>query len=329
MKKTISVFLAISFILSLYAYSVSKAGIDSIRSALTLCASSLIPALFVSFVLSSYLVESGLGKYAGHLLQRLPLYRFGIPQSCAAAALLGFVCGFPVVAVYSNSLYEKNLCTKQQAQRTALLCSLPSFSFTVGYVGNVLFDSIATGIALYVIEIIASLTVGALLYSDKKEEMKVDTDRKISLLKPIVPSVVQSAQKCLTVCAFVCLFYTVAAFVSDIVKMPAVSMTAAIFLELSAACEKCASISGDFGVVISAVSLGFSGLCVACQICACMPFIEFGKYLLVKLCTAATAGVYAFLIFKTSVYISLPTVLIIFTASLILPRYFSPLPLKN
>ena len=68
------------------------------RDGLALCGNVIIPSLFPFFVLSSLVVELGMSRYLGRLLEGVmaPLFRVG--GACSSALALGFVGGYPVGA---------------------------------------------------------------------------------------------------------------------------------------------------------------------------------------------------------------------------------------
>ena len=82
------------------------------RDGLALCGNVIIPSLFPFFVLSSLVVELGMSRYLGRLLEGVmaPLFRVG--GACSSALALGFVGGYPVGARTAIALYENGQCSK-------------------------------------------------------------------------------------------------------------------------------------------------------------------------------------------------------------------------
>ena len=68
------------------------------RDGLALCGNVIIPSLFPFFVLSSLVVELGMCRYLGRLLERVMAPLFRVRGACASALALGFVGGYPVGA---------------------------------------------------------------------------------------------------------------------------------------------------------------------------------------------------------------------------------------
>lgn len=79
---------------------------EAARSGLALCGNVIIPSLFPFFVLSSLVVELGMSRYLGRLLQPVMAPLFRVNGACAAALALGIVGGYPVGARTAISLYQ-------------------------------------------------------------------------------------------------------------------------------------------------------------------------------------------------------------------------------
>ena len=85
--------------------------VEAAKAGLELCGNVIIPSLFPFFVLSGLIVETGLVKHLGRLLQPVMKPLFNVGGSCAAAFALGVVGGYPVGAVTAIDLYKKGRCT--------------------------------------------------------------------------------------------------------------------------------------------------------------------------------------------------------------------------
>ena len=132
------------------------------RDGLALCGNVIIPSLFPFFVLSSLVVELGMSRYLGRLLEGVmaPLFRVG--GACSSALALGFVGGYPVGARTAIALYENGQCSKTEAERLLAFCNNSGPAFILGVVGTGIFASSRAGLLLYLAHIAASLCVGLL-----------------------------------------------------------------------------------------------------------------------------------------------------------------------
>ena len=76
-----------------------------------------------------------------------PLFR--VNGSCSAAFALGIIGGYPVGAKTAISLYEKQYCTKAEAERMLSFCNNSGPAFILGVVGAGVFSSGTIGMMLY------------------------------------------------------------------------------------------------------------------------------------------------------------------------------------
>ncbi len=153
----VSVALALS-VLSLMLFPTQS--VEAARAGLELCGNVIIPSLFPFFVLSGLIVEMGLVRHLGRLLQPVMKPLFNVGGSCSAAFALGIIGGYPVGAVTAISLYKKGLCSKSEAERLLAFCNNSGPAFILGVVGAGIFSSSLVGLVLYLAHIISSVIVG-------------------------------------------------------------------------------------------------------------------------------------------------------------------------
>ena len=263
---------------------------DAMRSGLSLCGNVLLPSLFPFFVLSSLVVELGMARYLGKLLEPVmrPLFRLG--GSCACALALGFVGGYPVGAKTTLELYQAGNCSRTEAQRLLSFCNNSGPAYVLGVVGAGVFNSSAIGFFLYLTHLLAAVLVGILFRFYRSDQppstsKSTWTIQTTSASLAFTRSVTGALSSCLNICAFV-LFFTV------ILRCLALSgwmdllstLLCTLFgwagltplrasplltglLEVSTGVSALTS-TGDVysGVVIAALLLGWGGVCVHCQV---------------------------------------------------------------
>ena len=134
---------------------------EAARESLALCLETVIPALFPFFVVSALLVDLGLARAAGRVLQPVmsPLFHVGGPG--AAALALGLLGGYPAGAGAAAALYRKGLCSRDEAERMLGFCNNSGPAFFLGVLGSVLGSR--TGLLLYGVHIAAAFLTGILL----------------------------------------------------------------------------------------------------------------------------------------------------------------------
>ena len=181
---------------------------------LRLCANVILPSLFPFFVLSSLVVELGLTRYLGRLLEPVMAPLFRVNGACAAALALGAVGGYPVGARTAIQLYQSGQCSRTEAERLLAFCNNSGPAFILGAVGAGVFGSGVAGLLLYLAHLLASLLVGV-LFRFYKPDQGPHTRRTggpqfqaVPFPRAFTRSVTGSLQSLLNICAFV-LFFTV------------------------------------------------------------------------------------------------------------------------
>ncbi len=186
----------------------------AMRDGLKLCGNVILPSLFPFFVLSSLVVELGMSRYLGRLLEpvMVPLFRVG--GACSAALALGFVGGYPVGARTAIQLYQNGQCSRTEAERLLAFCNNSGPAFILGVVGTGVFGSGKAGLLLYLAHILASLVVG-IIFRFYRPSHRPRTFRgggpqfqSASFPAAFTHSITGAMTSGLNICAFV-LFFTV------------------------------------------------------------------------------------------------------------------------
>ena len=186
----------------------------AMRDGLTLCGNVILPSLFPFFVLSSLVVELGMSRYLGKLLEPVMAPLFRVNGNCAAALALGAVGGYPVGARTAIQIYETGQCSRAEAERMLAFCNNSGPAFILGVVGAGVFGSGAAGLLLCLAHLLASLLVGVLFRFYRPGEGPRAGRRRgpefqaASFSRAFTRSVTGALTSTLNICAFI-LFFTV------------------------------------------------------------------------------------------------------------------------
>ena len=146
---------ACSGVLALLLLTCGNTAAQGVRDGISLCLTSVIPALFPFFVAAQLLTALGaaevLGRAAGPLFRRL----FGIDGAGAAAFLLGLLGGYPVGAKAAGSLVRQGLLSPEDGARLLIFCNNAGPAFILGIVGGGVFHSPRAGVWLYLLHAVA------------------------------------------------------------------------------------------------------------------------------------------------------------------------------
>ena len=268
-----------------------KDSVDAAAVGVRLCFNVIVPSLFPFFVLSTLIVQLGIARYFGRLLEPVMRPLFNVGGACSTAFVLGFIGGYPVGAKTVIALYENGNCTKVEAERLLSFCNNSGPAFIFGVVGAGIFSSSAVGILLYLAHTLASILVGIVFrFWGRSEEKRGRSQLREAQPKrftiAFTDSVKSSFQTTLNICGFV-IFFTVVIrllILSGILPLLAAGI-GAIFapfgfdkawaerlltgiIELTSGVSSLAGASGEFtrSMALAAFMLGWAGLSIHCQV---------------------------------------------------------------
>jgi len=173
--------------------------------ALSLCAKSVIPALFPFLAVSRLLVSLGFGEWISPHLAGVMTPLFHQPGPASSALLLGLVGGYPIGAQTAADLYRERLLT---------FCNNSNPVFLISVLGVGVFGSVRAGVWLWLIHLLSALLVGMLFRGGSSTPRQRSSPsfscRSVSLAGAFVDAVKGAATSMLAVCGFITLFYVLA-----------------------------------------------------------------------------------------------------------------------
>ena len=249
-------------LLSLLAFGVNTA--EAVRSALWLCAHTVIPALFPFLVLSGLLTVllGGLHLPGEGLFERI----FHLPGAGISAFFLGAICGFPIGAKTAAELCLGGTITKEEAERLAALSANTGPAFAVLAVGEGLFGSLRLGLLFYFTQIIAAILL-ALPEAKKKKRCQTPLSgaAQRTLKSASLPEILyRSSLTMLTVTGTVLFFASLTSLFSLFLPKSAAALIAA-FLEVGNGSASAAALPPHLGIPLASFAISFSGASVLMQ----------------------------------------------------------------
>ena len=235
--------------------------------ALTLCAGTVIPALFPFMAVTGLLVRLGFGQWLAPYMASLMAPLFRLPGCAGSALLLGLVGGYPIGARTAAELYASGALTRQETERLLTFCNNSNPVFLISVLGVGVFGSVRTGIWLWLIHVASALVTGLLFRGLGRGRRSVPPP--ISFQAPSLPgafvaSVKDAAAGMVSICAFVTLFYVL---VSPLTRLGghlaamAVGVTELFSLTPLLTCDRTS-------FILAAGCAGWGGLSVLCQTAA-------------------------------------------------------------
>lgn len=256
----------------------SAVAIEYMKNGMSLCIKTVIPSLFPFMVISELLVGFGVGEGIGRALKK-PMSLFSVSGAGSSAVILGALCGFPVGARTAVGLYDRGQITKKECEHLLTFSNNPSSAFIISSVGVSLYSDHKLGIIFLCITLTSSLLVGYIMkyyvYSKSERGARHNKPPKASAphigIGVFTGAVTSSAMAMLNVCAYVIFFASLIGALGNMLSSLGVGEEICALLytvfEMSSGVSAASALANSAaGLVMTAFSLGWSGISVHCQI---------------------------------------------------------------
>lgn len=253
-----------------------QAAAQGAREGLKLCAEVAIPALFPFIVLSSAAVSMGAAGVLGRVLRPVALPLFRIGAGGASAFALGLLGGYPVGAQTVRELWERRMCSREEAERALAFCNNCGPAFVLGAAGTGVFHSSAVGAVLLAGEWLGAITVGALFRfygSGGGSRAQTAAPEPVGAAAALTRGVHTALLAMGNVCAYTVFFRVVVRLLEQVGAADGFSCLpngAALFtglLDLTGGVSELAP-AQPLAAELAAFLMGFGGLSVLCQTAA-------------------------------------------------------------
>lgn len=242
-----------------------RASLQGVRTGVELCLNVAVPSLFPFLAVSMFVSGFGMPKRITGVVSAVMRLLFRLPGDALYAVVSGLAGGYPVGCAVTARLYSQGKITREQAQRMTLFCINPGPAFAVTAVGSVMLGSSKAGMIIYVSLCLSSLLIGFALRFIAPVPQKNDTSESSAL--PLSARFVEATEKAsvsmLKICAWVTLFSCFFSLINEFRLSESVVTAIRCLLEATGGCRA----ASEYGnIYIVAATLGWSGLCVICQV---------------------------------------------------------------
>lgn len=265
---------------------------QGVEQALTICAFSIIPSLFLFLVLSDWIVSILLSE------NRIPSVKYTI-------FLLGALCGFPTGAVVCDRLYQAGTLSEKDVNRMLPICNNVSPAFALGSIGVSMFQDIRLGILIYLSTSVASFLF-LLPLKIYAAGFKKQPDAR-TLAEMFFTAVEKSVGSILRICALICICSALLSIVANYCSDTVYRVFASI-LEIGSGSSAITPFFTKHPLLtVSACSFicAWSGICVHLQIFSVSKSVKVNKLiftlkkLFLGICSAALTWIGYKLFFYT------------------------------
>ena len=239
----------------------SRQAAQFVQEGLHLCAASLIPSLFPFFVLSSFFAEFCASEITNSRLFHGIGRIFGCSATGAGVFFLSLLGGYPVGPRLIAQLQHTSHLSRQESEHLLLFCNNAGPAFFLGLVGLGQFQSLRTGVFLYLIHALSS-TLVAIIFRPKVPFFSISAPKATnSFPKTFVNSVARAGGVMVQLCAFVTFFYTALRLFSSLT-----GVDHPLFLGFFELTQGILSLSSTFkGICMASGLCGWGGLSVHFQ----------------------------------------------------------------
>ena len=295
---------------------------------LEICATRLIPSLFLFIALTGIITSTRIADFIGRLFERPFVWLFGISPAGVCAFILGSVGGFPIGAVTAKRLYDDKLLTRDETARLIAFSSNAGMAFCVGGIGVSLYGSAAVGWQIYLCSLVSAVIIGiaqnrggtarrvemkgkptgespaqntqSILLTHNAQPQSRPPQSARQILSAVSDSIAAAGLTMLKICAFAVFFGVVGELSSAALTRIAghfgyagdkLSAIFACLCELTLASRLSCELSPALSIPLCSFAAGFAGMSVHMQTAAVVGEIPLGRYFIAKTAQGVLAAV--------------------------------------
>lgn len=252
--------LALPLLFSLLLLTQGQTAAQGVRDGLSLCAQSVIPALFPFLTAVGLLLRLGAAAAVQKWFAPLMGPLFHLRGVCVLPLAAGLMGGYPTGAKITADLWRQGLLSRQEAERCLAFVNNCGPAFLLSFAGQTVLGSPAAGVWLYGIHILSALLTGLLLcrrpVPPGEEGISPAAIQCMGFGEALVDAVRGAVTGILQICGFVVLFHGLAALLPF--SGPIVGV-----LEMVSGLSSLSP--GAVGFAAAAVMTAWGGLSVHCQ----------------------------------------------------------------
>ncbi len=218
----ISVFTAIFCLISLFAFPQDTK--EAVKTALEICAKSVIPSVFPFMVCSKWIINAYIGSEK-RIFPSSPIF-FGFSRNGLILFAIGVLSGFPNGAVIAGTMFRAGMISKEEAEKVSKYSGIVSPSFCVIWFGGSVMKSHVCGLIVFaslissniLLMIVENVFVENVFYEKKykKYSFTPQNNNKITV-SSFTEIISESSSAMLDICAYITFFSCFGRIVAKIV----------------------------------------------------------------------------------------------------------------
>ncbi len=240
---------------------------QNIINSLLICGNVIIPSLFPFCVCVLCLMKSGIANYS-NVISPFTVKIFNMSGYSFLIFIFSMLGGYPIGAKLISSGIKEGLLTRKSGAKMLNYCVNAGPGFIISAVGCSVFENRQLGTLLFISHISASFLI--CFFTNLKHSEKSFTKRQnlLPLADNFTISTAESASAIINICGYIILFSAITAYIEYIELLKPLTYLLEVTL----------GISKTKNIYLISFLLGFSGVCIWCQIFSISKEIEI-KYL--------------------------------------------------
>ena len=240
-----------------------QASVQGAKQALELCFATVVPSLFPFMTVAAYILNSDITSFLGKRSERLSRFLFDLPKEAGVIFIMSLVGGFPVGARLITDSFQKGRLTVNQAKRMLLFCVNPGPAFVINIVGLSMLGSQRAGVLLFVSVCFSALITGVISRVFKDDDKVADCSINSGISSPLILSVKESINAIISVCGWIVIFSSLMGVVNSFQFDEMLKQWLNMAAEVTSGCAISVK---SFPLPVTALILGWSGICVHLQL---------------------------------------------------------------
>lgn len=264
----------------------SKQNFESVKDSVTVFITNVLPSLFPFILFTEVVLHTNIINILSRIFGRFISKLFKVNTNSSSAVIIGFLCGFPMGAKTVNTLYTQNKISRKDAKILLSFVNNCNPAFILSTIGIAVFYNIQVGTILLTSHLISSILIG-IIYSrihhndiihentdflNSFVEKKAKMNKNLSSFELIKMSIFNTFKTLANILGFIIifnLFFNILCTILNNLNVDSniIKFISSIF-EVTKGCHNINNIttSLDNKILLTSFALGFSGLCIICQI---------------------------------------------------------------
>ena len=305
--------------LSVFAFTLflllcfSKQNFESVKSSISIFTLNIIPSLFPFIFFTEVILNTGIIELISKLFGKITKKLFKLNTSSTSAIIIGFLCGYPMGAKTVMLLFNQGKITRKEAEKLLFFVNNCNPIFILSTVGISIYNNIKIGIILLISHYLSAFIIAFVITHLKssniiyKNEIILNNNSKkiaTNFFDIIKESIKRTFLTLSNIFGFIILFNLISNILQTILlyfnvnNLVICNICSLLEITKGISVISCQNITIITKIAITSFMLGFSGLCIICQIYSVINSYKFSffKLILAKLLQGIISFIITYLI---------------------------------